>query len=245
MGLSGRAIGAVWTPRGGGSRVPWNEECGLTDSPAEFTVVPAQRGDLDSAVEALGAAFAADPLISFLFAPAQVRRDECALEFFRLLLGARLECSMPALIARDGRRIVGAVMGYDTSRPDWPAPLRERWERLMTGVPALVERLGRYEGLAGAYMPPDPHYYLGVLGVAPGEQGRGIGSTLLASFCALSAADPRSAGVYLETANPANLPLYRRGGFAVTGEGTLGTATLWCMYHAHEGRPRGVCCPGS
>jgi ribosomal protein S18 acetylase RimI-like enzyme len=208
-------------------------------------VVPAERADLDPAVEALGAAFAADPLISFLFAPAQERRDECAREFFRLLLSARLECSMPALIAREGQRILGAVMGYDTSRPDWPAPLRERWERLMTGVPALVERLGRYESLADTYMPPEPHYYLGVLGVAPGEQGRGIGSTLLASFCSLSAADPRSAGVYLETANPANLPLYRRGGFAVTGEGTLGAATLWCMYHAHEGRPRGVCCPGS
>lgn len=208
----------------------------MGNSRAGFDVVPAEHADLAPAVEALGAAFAADPLIGFLFEPARERRDECAREFFRLLMSARLERSMPVLVAREGARIVGAVMGYDNSRPDWPAPLSARWERLLTGVPGLAERLASYEGLADRHMPTEPHYYLGVLGVAPAEQGRGIGSALVASFCALSAADPRSSGVYLETASPANLPLYRRGGFAVTGEGPLGTATLWCMFHAHERR---------
>jgi GNAT superfamily N-acetyltransferase len=221
MGLPGRVIGAVLEAR-------------LSPSRLGFGVFSATATDLDAAVDALGAAFAADPLIDFLFGPAIERRDGHACEFFRLLMAARLERSMPVLVAREGGRIVGAVMGYDTSRPNWPAPLSERWERLMAGVPGLVDRLASYEGLADRYMPAAPHYYLGVLGVAPAEQGRGIGSALVASFCALSAADPRSTGVYLETASPANPPIYRRGGFAVTGEGPLGTATLWCMFHAHE-----------
>ncbi|MBM4218114.1 MAG: GNAT family N-acetyltransferase [Gammaproteobacteria bacterium] len=202
----------------------------MGDSRAGYEVARAERADLAAAVEALGAAFAADPLISFLFDSAGERRDECACEFFRLLMSARLGCSMPVLVAREGARIVGAVMGYDTSRPGWPEPLKERWKRLMAGVPGVVERLGSYEGLADRHMPAEPHYYLGILGVAPAEQGRGIGGALIASFCALSAADPRSTGVYLETASPVNLPLYRRGGFAVTGEGPLATATLWCMF---------------
>jgi hypothetical protein len=59
----------------------------------------------------------------------------------------------------------------------------------------------------------------------------GIGGALLEAFCGLSANDPRSCGVYLETATPANLPYYERYGFARTAEGALDdTATLWCLF---------------
>ena len=40
----------------------------------------------------------------------------------------------------------------------------------------------------------------------PEARGTGTGGALLQAFCRLSAADPRSSGVYLETGNPDNLP---------------------------------------
>ena len=60
--------------------------------------------------------------------------------------------------------------------------------------------------------------------------GRGVGTQLLRSFCDLSRSDPLSCGVYLETAEESNLRFYERAGFAETGRGRLGRATLWCMY---------------
>ena len=60
---------------------------------------------------------------------------------------------------------------------------------------------------------PEPVWYLGVLGVEPGRQGRGIGSRLMAPV--LERADRESLAVTLETAQPKNLPLYERHGFRV------------------------------
>ena len=45
-----------------------------------------------------------------------------------------------------------------------------------------------------------------------------------------------SSGVYLETAQASNLGFYERADFVETGHGTLGDATLWCMYLPHERR---------
>lgn len=202
----------------------------------DVTVTRATPADLEPAVQGLGDAFAADPLIDYLFQGAGEQRPERAREFFRLLMSARLALAMPVFVARRGERIAGVVMGYDTTRPGWPPPLAGRWEALRASVPGLTERLDAYGALADRHMPAGPHYYLGVLGVAPAEQGRGIGSALIATFCGLSADDSRSAGVYLETANPVNLTVYGRAGFAETGQGPLGTATLWCLFHAHGRR---------
>jgi Immunity protein 35/Acetyltransferase (GNAT) family len=100
----------------------------------------------------------------------------------------------------------------------------------------LTERMAIYDEVAAKGKPPAPHYYLGVIGVHPDMHGRGVGTQLLESFCDLSRSDPLSSGVYLETAEESNLRFYERAGFAETGRGSLGPATLWCMYLPH-GRP--------
>jgi GNAT superfamily N-acetyltransferase len=62
----------------------------------------------------------------------------------------------------------------------------------------------------------EPVWYLGVLGVEPGRQGRGFGSLLMAPV--LARADREARSVTLETAQPKNLPLYQRHGFRVLRE---------------------------
>ena len=61
-----------------------------------------------------------------------------------------------------------------------------------------------------------------------------LAAALLSGFCKLSLADPSSSGVYLETANPDNLPFYERHGLARRGTGQLGTTCVWCLFHAHD-----------
>ena len=67
----------------------------------------------------------------------------------------------------------------------------------------------------GGYHPTEPHWYLPLIGVEPAKQGRGYGSALLRH--ALDRIDREGQIAYLESTNPANIPLYQRHGFEVIG----------------------------
>ena len=67
----------------------------------------------------------------------------------------------------------------------------------------------------GAYHPDEPHWYLPLIGVDPGEQGRGCGSALLRR--ALARCDREQLPAYLESTNPRNTSLYERFGFKAIG----------------------------
>jgi GNAT superfamily N-acetyltransferase len=65
------------------------------------------------------------------------------------------------------------------------------------------------------YHPTEPHWYLPLIGVEPAMQGHGLGSALLAHV--LERVDREGRVAYLESTNPANVPLYERHGFVVAG----------------------------
>jgi ribosomal protein S18 acetylase RimI-like enzyme len=73
--------------------------------------------------------------------------------------------------------------------------------------------------------PHDEHVYLWFLAVDPGRQRGGIGRSLLARVY-----EDATAPVYLDTANPANVPYYASNGFEEIGkaDGPRG-ATMWFM----------------
>ena len=201
--------------------------------PAErMRIVDAGPGDVDAAVQALAAAFAADPLIAYFFRTHPEGVGFASRQFFSLLLRLRMTLGMPALVLKQDERVLGVAMGYDTERPAWPEPFADEWTRLEEETPGLSGRLATYEAFSRSHEPPAPHYYLGVLGVHPSVQGRGAGKALLAAFCRRSAADPMSAGVYLDTANPSSLEFYLRSGFALRGEDDLEGTRLWCVFRS-------------
>lgn len=195
-----------------------------------FTIRNAEANDIDAAIAALVEAFAEDPLMLYLFRdnPAGVRAG--AMDFFTLLLRARIALDMPAYVLKHDGAIRGAAMGYDTSRPTWPAPLAEDWNQFEASVPGFTERLGAYEKICDAHQPSEDHYYLGVIGVHPALQGKGAGKALLDAFCEPSLADAKSHGIYLDTTNPSSLAFYFKNGFELRGEGSLDGAPLWCVY---------------
>jgi ribosomal protein S18 acetylase RimI-like enzyme len=93
------------------------------------------------------------------------------------------------------------------------------------------ERLGEMVavlGQMGRYHPTAPHWYLPLIGVDPTHQGQGYGSALLQHAHARCDRDGKLA--YLESSNPANLPLYERYGFEVLDTIQAGASpTLWPM----------------
>lgn len=195
-------------------------------------VLAAVPSDLPKAILCLTAAFAHDPITGFVLQTGDGYPDRLS-RFFSLLMRARVALDMPVLVAKDSSEIHGAVMGYSTLRPAWPSDIAEEWDRFEKATPGMVERLLAYEEIAEKFKPPAPHYYLGAIGVGPTAQGRGFGRQMLKSFCDLSAGDPLSSGVYLETAKESNLAFYESAGFVETGRGTLGSSTLWCLFLPH------------
>lgn len=196
-------------------------------------VAAAARSDLKQVVDCLAAAFAADPITGFLLQTGLHYQERLA-RFFSLLVRARIALEMPVLVARGAACIHGVAMGNVTAPPPWPSDLEEEWGRLEAVVPGFSDRAEIYDEIAQKCKPRVPHYYLGVIGTDPAMQGLGIGSKLLRSFCDLSASDPLSGGVYLETANPSNVRFYEHAGFSVVGQGNFDTGTLWCMFLNHE-----------
>ena len=72
----------------------------------------------------------------------------------------------------------------------------------------------------GSYHPSELHWYLPLIGVEPAKQGRGYGSALLGH--ALEQIDHEGRIAYLESTDPANIPLYKRHGFEVIGKIQVG-----------------------
>jgi len=198
-------------------------------------ITSAVPADLEDAVACLATAFADDPITGFLLQAGPGYRERVT-RFFSLLMRARIGLGMPVLLARNAAAIHGGAMGYTTERPAWPKAVADDWDQFETATPGITDRMAVYDEIAGKNKPALPHYYLGVIGVDPTMHGLGIGAQLLKAFCDLSAPDRLSGGVYLETANPANVRFYERAGFEVTGQGSLGGATLWCMFLCHGPR---------
>ncbi len=172
------------------------------------TVQAAAASDADRVVATLVLAFGADPATWWAFPePAQYLTyfpqfmrpvggrafDHASAHYAEGHTGAALW--LPPGVGPD-EAALGALFERGT-----PEPLRQE-------VFAVLERLG-------AYQLREPHWYLPLIGVDPGHQRQGIGSALLGH--ALARCDRDGTLAYLESSNPANIPLYERHGFAVVG----------------------------
>ncbi|MEW6433149.1 MAG: GNAT family N-acetyltransferase [Myxococcota bacterium] len=172
-----------------------------------------------AAASVLGHAFAGDPAFRHAL-PDDARRVAqltwlCARVMrFVELSGGRVD------VAGDGPR---AVALWAPVTRAWREPLGRLVRSGLAATPFVLglgavrrlAALGRVTGALHAALAPVPHDYLLQLAVAPGEQGRGLGSALLREGLERSSRAGRA--VWLETTNPANVAFYERHGFEVAG----------------------------
>lgn len=169
----------------------------------------ASPGEFERVISALVAAFIADPFIRWLFPDAKQY-----MTFFPQVLkyfaGAAFEHG-------------GAYRSDDfRSAALWLPPGVEPDEDSLASVMEQgVEREIQADAFAvleqvGASHPAMPHWYLPAIGVDPVMQRKGYGSVLMDR--GVSVCDDQHVTAYLESTNPANIPLYERFGFEVVGE---------------------------
>jgi GNAT superfamily N-acetyltransferase len=157
----------------------------------------------------LAAAFADDPVFTFLFPPAMSRRQARLQRMFELE-AARSEHRGGTWVAAEG---AGATVWFPPGR--WRSTTWEelrdapRWVRLF-GRQMRLGQQARSDMDAHHRLLPD-HWYLLYIGVEPGRQGQGIGTALLRPV--LEDCDRTGTPAYLEASCEGNRALYARHGF--------------------------------
>ncbi len=178
----------------------------------DLTPRRAGPGDRAAVVTTLKQAFVRDPVLRWLF-PEDATYPEKAAAFFGGLFDMRVEGGEVWML--EGAAAVWEPPGGNRL----PIAVRQRlWEAATAAVFEAEEaaRLDQHEALIARLLPAVRGWYLGVLGVEPSRQGRGLGRAVLQPV--LEVADRDRLPATLETATPANLPFYRGLGFEVSAE---------------------------
>lgn len=168
----------------------------------------------------LGAAFADDPMMAWIFRDVPAREHVATL-WIGLFLEALATVGAVDVAVDDDGRVLGAAVW----RPDGtPMPFGElpTIGGLMTAVLGEA-RLGEVLtglGQFAEHKPEPPYHYLMFLGVHPDGQGRGIGRLLVTAGQRRAQAEGQD--VYLESTNPRNLTFYASCGFTALPPFTLG-----------------------
>lgn len=136
------------------------------------------------------------------------------------------------------REQTGAAMwlpaGVSAKPPFHRRLLVAAWKLWRTGGNRSLERIRLLDSLMAKHHPAEPHFYLHAIGARLGNQGRGIGSTLMKA--GLEVCDQQGMPAYLESSNEKNNPLYQRFGFEVVEEMKLpdGGPSLWLMWRSAQ-----------
>jgi ribosomal protein S18 acetylase RimI-like enzyme len=122
------------------------------------------------------------------------------------------------------------------------------WRMLQSGALRAGLRMGRHaggrlqpvfrplDGDRAAHMGARPFVHLQVLGVAPAQQGRGLGGRLLRQL--IARCDRESLPLYLETETERNVSFYTRFGFRVVKQITLPVIDLPMWEMVREPAPQ-------
>ena len=186
------------------------------------TTFGTDRGvDVDRAITTLVTAFAADPVIRWLY------RDpgRYLMSFAGLaqLLGGDAFAAGTAVIAPGYR---GTALWLAPDAPSDDAAVVAHLERSVDAdrMEAVLALLGQ----VADHHPAQPVWYLPFVGVDPAHQGRGLGAQLLRA--GLDRADRDRLPAYLEASTARNRALYERHGFEVVGElRAADSPPLWPM----------------
>jgi len=204
---------------------------------APVHVRSAKRIDGAAMAATLARAFVDDPALGHIF-PDRDSRPQRLRRFFALMLRtedpAFIDIAVGPSEGTAENKTSSEVAAVAVWRPPgaWRTPLstmlRECMPMLATFGTALPRTL-RLQAQLEANHPPGPHWYLEFLGCDPARQGRGFGGAAVRAR--LARCDETGARAALETANPANVPLYETLGFRVTHAfDVVRGPHFWCMW---------------
>lgn len=192
-------------------------------------IVKLRPAGIPAAGEAIAQALHNDALAVHMFPADQERRAKLPWQFAALVRHGVLFGEVLTNAGTPDGAAVWFPPGQDMTREQAVASGMDA-SRAVLGE-AAVDRLSGVTRLTGEFRRqdmPEPHWYLAVIGVRPGQQGRGLGAALMAPV--LSRADADGVACYLETAEAGNVPFYEKRGFVTVRQGVVPAGVpYWTM----------------
>jgi GNAT superfamily N-acetyltransferase len=183
-------------------------------------------GDHEEAARIITDALLDDPGWRAVGPDRRARRRRVLLGYHRAVVTVTHRHGGPiyGAFADDALAGVAVTFGPD----DYPPPQRSFARYVppfLRAGPATIARALRASAIQDKGHPPEPHHFVWQLAVDPPHQRTGIGRALLQRV-----ADEAEAFVYLDTANPDNVPYYASCGFEEIGQAPLPRgANMWFM----------------
>jgi ribosomal protein S18 acetylase RimI-like enzyme len=191
----------------------------MGDEPRTATVE-----DVEVTAAVLADAFHDDPIFRWLF-PDDADRPRLSQAMFTVL-------GRHSYLPRGGCALAGDAAAAYWEPPGTPSDddfWVEHGEEFAAALEGQVERIGALGAAMAEHHPPDPAWYLALLGVRPSSQGRGLGGQLLAHT--LERIDAAGDAAYLEASSPRNRALYERHGFVFVEEfAAEGAPPMYAMW---------------
>jgi ribosomal protein S18 acetylase RimI-like enzyme len=138
--------------------------------------------------------------------------------WMRAMLNLQLANQQPLLgIRHHGDYVACATLTLPDTKLATSSLVRWLWESFRgCGASSVWHTLSHIQSIS-RYLPQLSHVRLEFIAVHPAHQGKGYARLLLDEIHNLSQRHSISTGVWLETANPANILLYEKFGYHVTG----------------------------
>lgn len=190
---------------------------------------PLEPDQAEAGTILLARAFRDNPLNLAVVGPSQHRRYRSNLHGMRSLLSAALGRTQVLVAEAAQGELAAALVAMSPGAYPLPPPaiavqLRAAWGQ---GSRTLMRWSQVYDRLHELH-PVHEHWYLGVLGVDPPLQGRGLGAKLLRSW--LESVDADGLPSYLETDRERNVAFYAKVGFEVSQRLTVLGVPVWGMW---------------
>lgn len=184
---------------------------------------------LDAVAEVFAKGFQQDPGMRYIAGEDAAQVEKQLLAYFR---GSLPIYANPLWMLREnGRYIGGAVLSQSDHIPDWRLGVRAAWIFIRQGSLGLLTRAMNYGRCLEPYQPEGLYLTLDYLALIPEVHGKGYGRQLLDHVAQIAQETPNITGVWLDSPNPVNVPMYEHFGYEkqhdVEISATVGTTTMF------------------
>ena len=202
--------------------------CGPIDA---MTLHDLDRSHKGAALDVLCAAFHHYPVTRYVIGEGDPEYGDKLRELIGFFVEGRLTRDVPLIGLYHADELLGVAVVSPPQEIAVPRELAEyhaQAERRL-GRDAMA-RFGRYNEACEATDPGHLAHYLGMIGVRPDSQGRGLGRQLIDAVKDRARSDPESTGITLNTECETNLPFYEKMGFTKGSEADVGPLHTWSFY---------------
>jgi GNAT superfamily N-acetyltransferase len=189
------------------------------------------RGDKVAALNILCPAFYDYPVMRYVIGEADPEYDGKIRELIGFFVEARLARSVPLIGLHDAGDLLGVAVVSPPEETSMPPELAECLGQVTRSLgQEAMARFDRYDEACEATDPGHLAHYLGMIGIRPDAQGRGLGGLLIEAVKDRTRSHPESKGITLNTECESNLPFYEKAGFIKVAEADVGPLHTWSFH---------------